>query len=182
MRFETGTPLAVGAAIGGILGKNLFSALQSLSEQPQRVGGYQAVCLAIITAATLLYALNRERIKRYHLRNILGCIGVGLVLGIMSSFLGIGGGPINLVVLYFFFSMETKEAAQNSLYCILISQFASLMTSLITWSVPDFHPAWLIGIILGGVGGGMVGRRINKNAYRLNTASHNIMNIGQKFF
>ena len=28
VKFETGTPLAIGAAIGGILGKNLFSILR----------------------------------------------------------------------------------------------------------------------------------------------------------
>ena len=40
-------------------------------------------------------------------------------LGIISSFLGIGGGPINLVVLFFFFSMPTKIAAENSLYRVI---------------------------------------------------------------
>ena len=85
----------------------------------------------------------------------------------MSSFLGIGGGPINLVVLYFFFSMETKEAAQNSLYIILISQITSLMTSIVTASVPQFHASWLTVMVLGGIGGGMVGRKLNK---KLNTA------------
>ena len=59
----------------------------------------------------------------------------------MSSFLGIGGGPINLVVLFYFFSMETKTAAQNSLYIILFSQITSLLTTLITHSVPEFTPA-----------------------------------------
>lgn len=162
VKFETGTPLAVGAAVGGILGKNLFSLLQNLSAQPQRVGGYQAVCLAVVTAATLLYTGNRKRIRTLHVHNVLVCAGVGLVLGVLSSFLGIGGGPINLVVLYFFFSMDTKEAAQNSLYCILISQAASLATSLVTGSVPAFHLSWLVGMVLGGIGGGMVGRRINQ--------------------
>lgn len=38
----------------------------------------------------------------------------GSVLGIFSSFLGIGGGPINLMILSFFFSMDTKTAAFNS--------------------------------------------------------------------
>ena len=46
---------------------------------------------------------------------------MSITLGILSSFLGIGGGPINLVVLFFFFSMDTKTAAQNSLYTILFS-------------------------------------------------------------
>lgn len=167
VKFQTGTPLAIGAAIGGILGKNMFSILQSMAAQPERVGGYQAVCLAIVTAATLLYILNKGRIKTMQVKNPLVCIAVGLTLGVMSSFLGIGGGPFNLVVLYFFFSMETKEAAQNSLYIILISQITSLLTSIVTASVPEFHVSWLIVMVLGGIAGGMAGRKLNK---RLNSA------------
>ena len=167
VKFETGTPLAIGAAIGGILGKNLFSLLRDMAAQPERVGGYQAVCLAIITAATLIYTLNKKKIKTMRVKSPVVCAVVGLALGIMSSFLGIGGGPINLVVLYFLFSTETKEAAQNSLYIILISQITSLLTSLVTASVPQFHVSWLIVMVLGGIGGGMMGRKINK---RLNTA------------
>ncbi len=162
VKFRTGTPLAIGAAIGGMLGKNLFSVLRDMAAEPERVGGYQAVCLAVITAATLVYTLCKKRIKTMQVQNPVVCIPVGLLLGIFSSFLGIGGGPINLVVLYFFFSMETKEAAQNSLYIILISQITSLFTSLVTASVPQFHMSWLVLMVLGGIGGGMVGRRLNK--------------------
>lgn len=160
--FKTGTPLAVGAAAGGILGKSLFSALRAMAAQPEAVGGYQAVCLGVITAATLIYTLNKRRIRTLRIKNVFLCVAVGLVLGVMSSFLGIGGGPINLVVLYFFFSMETKEAAQNSLYIILISQITSLLTTVLTGSVPDFEPVWLIVMVLGGIAGGMVGRKVNK--------------------
>lgn len=162
VKFQTGTPLAIGAALGGVLGKNLFSALQAMAARPERVGGYQAVCLAVVTAATLIYTLNKGKIPTLQVRGKGVCILVGLCLGVMSSFLGIGGGPINLVVLYFFFSMETKEAAQNSLYIILISQAASLLTSLVTASVPEFHVGWLVTMALGGIAGGMAGRKVNK--------------------
>lgn len=80
----------------------------------------------------------------------------------MSSFLGIGGGPINLVVLYYFFSMDTKTAAQNSLYIILFSQLASLAATLATGSVPEFAPPALVLMIAGGVLGGMAGRAVEK--------------------
>ena len=89
-------------------------------------------------------------------------VAIGLALGIMSSFLGIGGGPINLVVLYFFFSMDTKTAAANSLYIILFSQLASLITTLATRTVPPFHWPVLLVMVCGGVGGGVVGRALNK--------------------
>ena len=86
----------------------------------------------------------------------------GLLLGVMSSFLGIGGGPINLVVLYFFFSMDTKTAAANSLYIILFSQITSLVTTLVTGTVPEFQLISLVVMVAGGIGGGIVGRKINK--------------------
>lgn len=162
VRFQTGTPLAIGAAIGGMLGKNLFSLIQSATVQSDRVGGYQAVCLAVLTIATLIYTLNKQRIVTLQMKNIFFCSIVGLALGVMSSFLGIGGGPINLVVLHYFFSMDTKEAAQNSLYIILISQVASLFTSIVNTSVPTFEPMWLALMVTGGILGGIVGRSMNK--------------------
>ena len=80
----------------------------------------------------------------------------------MSSFLGIGGGPINLVVLYFFFSMDTKTAAANSLYIIFFSQLCSLLTTLCTGSVPDFRWPVLALMAAGGLGGGVLGRKLNR--------------------
>ena len=80
----------------------------------------------------------------------------------MSSFLGIGGGPINLVVLYFFFSMKTKQAAENSLYIIFFSQIASLCYSVLTRSVPEFDIWLLVLMALGGICGGICGRALNK--------------------
>ena len=87
---------------------------------------------------------------------------IGLLLGIISSFLGIGGGPINLKVLSFFFSMDTKVAAQNSLYIILFSQITNLLTTLVTGSVPPFEWSALVLMVAGGIGGGIVGRKLYK--------------------
>lgn len=87
---------------------------------------------------------------------------IGVILGILSSFLGIGGGPINLVVLFYFFSMDTKAAAQNSLYIILFSQITSLLHSLVTRTVPEFSIWLLVLMAAGGILGGMSGRSINK--------------------
>lgn len=159
---HTGTPLALGAAFGGILGKNLFSLLRELSAQPERVGGYQSVCLALVTLGTLAYTIFQPGIKTRWVEGRAACGVIGMVLGVMSSFLGIGGGPINLAVLYFFFSMSAKTAAQNSLYIILFSQTASLLTTFIARSVPLFEPPWLAVMVAGGILGGMAGRALNR--------------------
>ena len=160
--FRTATPLALGAAVGGVVGKQMFEGISGLFPNPDTVGAVQSICLAIITIGTFVYTLFKARIHGLHIRNPLFCVVIGLLLGIMSSFLGIGGGPINLVVLFFFFSMDTKTAAQNSLYIILFSQIASLLTTLATASVPEFTVPVLLLMVAGGIGGGMLGRIANK--------------------
>jgi len=160
--FKTGTPLAIGAALGGILGKSLFSLIQAISPQSERVGGYQSISLAIIVLVTLIYTLYSDRISTLKVKNVAVCLLIGTVLGILSSFLGIGGGPINLMLLYYFFSMTTKVAAQNSLYIILVSQVTSLLTTVVTHSVPECQLSWLIMMVAGGIAGGMAGRKLNK--------------------
>ena len=156
--LETGTPLA----LGGLVGNQLFGLVRGLSDNPDRVGAVQAACLAVITVGTLLYTRNKARIASYRVTNKGVCVLIGLALGCMSSFLGIGGGPINLVVLYFFFSMDTKTAAANSLYIIFFSQLCSLLTTLLTSSVPEFRWPVLVLMAAGGLGGGVLGRQLNR--------------------
>ena len=98
-----------------------------------------------------------------HIEKTFVCILIGLVLGILSAFLGIGGGPINLVVLFYFFSMPTKTAAENSLYIIFFSQLASLVLSFVNGEAFRTELPILLLMIAGGIGGGIAGRALNKN-------------------
>ena len=61
--FKTGTPLALGAALGGVFGKQLFTAVKEAASNPNVVGGVQAGCLAIVTIYTLAYTVNKTHIK-----------------------------------------------------------------------------------------------------------------------
>ena len=160
--MKTGTPLALGGAVGGILGKQLFSAVKALFANPNAVGAIQAACLALLTLGTFIYTVYKNRIRTKQIQSVAVCVGIGLALGLLSSFLGIGGGPFNLVILFYFFSMDTKTAAQNSLYIILFSQVTSLLTTLVTRTVPTFEWSALLLMITGGIGGGIVGRKINR--------------------
>ena len=161
VEMSTGTPLALGAALGGVVGKEMFSAVKNFFGGSSMVGGVQAVALGIITLGTLVYTVNKSRIRTHKATNKALCAVIGLLLGIMSSFLGIGGGPINLVVLGYCFGMDTKTAAANSLYIILFSQAASLIATLIS-GLPEFRVLALILMVAGGIGGGIVGRSLNK--------------------
>lgn len=162
VKAKTITPLAIGAALGGVLGKQLFGYIKALFEDPNRVGGIQAICLALITVGTLFYTVFKKKITPHEVQNAAAYAVIGLLLGIMSSFLGIGGGPINIVVLHFFFAMDSKTAAANSLYVIAISQFTALISTILTRTVPDFRILALIFMVGGGILGSMSGRAINK--------------------
>ena len=150
VKWRTATPLALGAAAGGLLGKELFQAVsRSFGEQ---AGAVQAACLIVMTVGTLIYTVEKNRIPTHQLTNGAVCALVGLVLGLASSFLG----------MFFFFSMGTKTAAQNSLYIILFSQAASLCSTLVTRAVPDVSIWLLVLMIICGIMGGFFGRKINK--------------------
>lgn len=159
---KTGFPLAVGAAAGGLIGKAMFAAvLQHFGDKAQ-AGRVQAAILLILTAGTLVYTLCKERIRTFHVTGVCTCILIGVFLGILSSFLGIGGGPVNLVILFFFFSMSTKAAAENSLYIILFSQITSLTVSVFTGNAAHIDGILLFLMSAGGICGGICGRAWNK--------------------
>ena len=156
------TPLAIGSAIGGIVGKLIFDIIKRSAGNDGVIGTVQSIIMIMLTLGVLIYVLNKSRIKTNDINNTFVCTFIGLTLGILSSFLGIGGGPINLVVLYFFFSMNTKTAALNSLYMIFFAQTTSLIFTIVSSSIPETDFITLAVMIASGVVGGYIGRKINK--------------------
>ncbi len=156
--------LALGAALGGVAGKLIFNAIKQGAGNESLVGLVQSVVLALVTIATFVYMLQcrRGKIRTLRLENPAVSALIGLILGLISAFLGIGGGPINLAVLSYFYSMDTKTAAANSLLIILLSQLASLIQTLATASVPEFNTLYLFAMVAGGVFGGFLGQTVNK--------------------
>ncbi|MGL4687686.1 MAG: sulfite exporter TauE/SafE family protein [Fusobacteriaceae bacterium] len=156
-----GTYLAIGASIGGLLGKQLFDWLKVYSGNSQVAGAAQSFTLAVVTIGVLIFTLKKSKIVPYNIKDMKASLIIGFFLGALSSFLGIGGGPINLMILYLFFGLNSKDAAINSIYIILFSQGISVIQSLFR-GVPDF--SWLVFIFMvsGGIIGGTVGPMISK--------------------
>lgn len=149
--------LAFGGAIGGVAGKGLFDQLRFVFDNDNIIGAFQAVILLVLTFGVVLYIRFRRYIKAYKVSSVSICIIIGFLLGIISSFLGIGGGPFNVVILYWVFSMDAKTAAKNSLFIILLSQIFSLITTLISRTVPEFEISILLLMMTGGILGGIIG-------------------------
>ena len=152
VKFAVTLPLA---------GKAVFQSIKSRAAE-NTVGLIQAAVLLLITLITFIYTLQKDKVHTLALENIPACLGVGILLGFFSSFLGIGGGPINLMVLSCFFSMGTKEAAVNSLFIILVSQVFSLIQTVLTGNVPEIEGMFLLLMTAGGILGGKAGSAINR--------------------
>ncbi len=101
-------------------------------------------------------------IKTRHLHNYVGCALVGGCLGAVSSFLGIGGGPINIAVLNYFFSSSPKVTAKRSIFIILLSQISSLVTVFLS-GVPEGVNYIALGLMaIGGCTGAVLGGKVSK--------------------
>lgn len=162
LNLKISTPLAFGAVVGGLLGKNLFEVLKTLFENHNLIVVTQNIFILVLTAMVFLYIVNKNSIKSLNITNRAVTILIGILLGLLSSFLGIGGGPINLAVLYFFFGMDAKIAAKNSLFIILFSQISSLVLSIFSRTIPPVNAISIIVMISGGVCGALIGKEISK--------------------
>ncbi len=165
-------PLAVGAALGGVCGKWLFNVMLQRTANGNAVGTVQAVALLVINIGVFAFTLAKPHIKAHTLSNRIHCTLIGLALGVVSSFLGIGGGPINIAVLYYCFSTSPKTTAINSLFVICLSQLANLCYTMVTRTVPAFDVTTLALMCGGGVigslcGGNLRARLSDKNMGRL---------------
>jgi len=153
--------LALGSALGGVIGKIIFNYIKEATGNINIIGLIQNSLMLFLMIFVMIYMINKSKIKTFYLTNKILCMIIGLGLGICSSFLGIGGGPINLVVLYFFFSLDAKNATYNSIFIILLSQMASIIFSFVSKSIPDLNIPMLIFMVMGGILGGLFGKTIS---------------------
>lgn len=162
VELRTSSFLAIGAAVGGVAGKYLFELVRGLFPGDQVVGATQSALLILMTVGVFFFVRLKARIRPLQVKNAAVCLAIGLGLGMLSSFLGIGGGPINIAVLYYFFAMDSKTCALNSIYVILVSQATSLVSTFVGGSVPSFDP-WLLCLMMaGGIAGGFIGGSISR--------------------
>ncbi len=148
--------LAIGAVFGGGLGK--ITLLNSGSE----IDFLQTIFLLLLNLSVLFYLVFKRRINTLNVKNPFFTLFLGFILGTIASFLGIGGGPINIAALHYFYTMPTKEIVKTSLLLIFLSQATSLIITFVTGSVPDVGVFYLLFMCLGGVLGAYLGKRITE--------------------
>lgn len=156
------TILALGGIIGGYVGKELFRLLRALFDSEAIAGIFQYVLLTILTSWVLYFTIRKQYFTPRQYKGFFITICIGVLLGGIASFLGIGGGPINIAVLYLLFAMDSKTAALNSIFIIFFSQATNVFSTIALHQVPQFDIPVLLLMIAGGVSGGFIGPWISK--------------------
>ncbi|WP_250277725.1 sulfite exporter TauE/SafE family protein [[Clostridium] colinum] len=163
--------LGLGASIGGILGKQIFGFFMKYFEN-SKIGLIQSILLFIINIFILGYMFVKNKLKSKNIKSKTITIILGTLLGIISSFLGIGGGPLNIAIIYYFYSLDAKQTTLFSLIIVFFSQLSSLILTIYT-GLPNFIYTNVIVMCFGGVFGALIGSKIAK---KMNN------NKTQKFF
>ena len=162
LNVRISTPLAIGAIIGGLAGKQIFELIRRHFGNPSSVEIVQSFILLIINILVFFYILCKNQIHTHRYNKISISLFSGILLGTISAFLGIGGGPYNIAVLSFLFSMDSKTAAKNSIYIIMFSQASSILLAVLSQTVPPFHWSMAVVMSAGGVGGALVGAALSR--------------------
>ncbi len=152
--------VSAGAVIGGICGASLFSYMLKIFDNTM-LKNIQGIILGILLVISVVY-INLKNAKSFKVKSPVGIMLVGLTLGFIASFLGVGGGPINVAFLVLFFSMTVKESAVYSVGIIFFSQLSKLITTGVTHSVPHIDIAAIIAAVACAVLGGIIGAKANK--------------------
>lgn len=156
--------VATGSVVGGIIGQKLMSFILSKDINIGLINNIQSIIIIILLISVFLYMRNKDNIKSYKINNILAIGLLGLFLGAISAFLGIGGGPINVAAFTILFSMTANEAARNSILVIFFSQGSKIISIAVTTWFSSYNLDMLPYMLVGGVLGGIIGYKINKAA------------------
>ncbi|OOB78243.1 MAG: hypothetical protein BEN18_01175 [Epulopiscium sp. Nuni2H_MBin001] len=155
-------PLSLGAVLGGFAGKYIFALCLQHASNEGMVKIAQSVVLALLMVFVLLFSVYKKKIKTFDVTSGIVCLAAGLGMGTISSFLGIGGGPINVPIIIILFSCNAKEAAIYSIFTIFLSQASTLGNTLFTVGFGAYDLSVVGYMIVGGISGGFLGDAINK--------------------
>ena len=178
--FRMGTVLLIGGLIGSALGVAVFNLLQRLGQIELVVQISYVVMLGFVGSTMLiesLRALRRTRrggrtTRRAHgwvhalpfkmkfrtsglYLSVIPPLVVGLLVGVLSAMMGVGGGFIMVPAMIYLLGMPTKVVIGTSLFQItFVTAFTTLMHA-ISYNTVDIMLAVLL--IVGGVTGAQIG-------------------------
>lgn len=154
--------LASGSLIGGSMGQKILTFIIASFPNGHMVITVQNLCLAVIILMVYMYMRIGEHRPTLSRHGIIPALLTGIILGTVSSFLGIGGGPVNVALIIFVFDWNIKAATYCSIITILFAQSSKLSSVLLSGVFLSHDLAMLPVMITGAVIGGWIGSDLNK--------------------
>ncbi|MCF7699392.1 sulfite exporter TauE/SafE family protein [Loktanella sp. M215] len=183
--LRMGSVLLIGGLIGSSLGLILFNYLKSLGQVDLLVSLFYVVFLGIIGALMLVESLNAilkarkpggaRKARRNHnwvhnlplkikfrvsglYISVIPPLLVGVLVGVLSAIMGVGGGFIMVPAMIYLLGMPTKVVIGTSLFQIIfVTAYTTMLHATTNYTV-DIMLALLL--IIGGVIGAQIGTRI----------------------
>ncbi|MFV0379534.1 MAG: sulfite exporter TauE/SafE family protein [Anaerorhabdus sp.] len=158
IHFQQVILISIGSFIGGIIGEYFFNSIMNNFSNIKLI---QSSLLTTILILTLIYTLKKKKIKSFKIKSSVVTFLLGIILGSVAVFLGIGGGPINIAIFSLFFSLPMKDAVIYSLTTIFFSQVSKLLQATISGSFSIVDPMLVLCICIAAILGGTIGTKIN---------------------
>lgn len=153
--------ISLGSILGGYLGDWLLNYFASDIPKNQLQIGQSTILL--FTLIFLLFYTQKKKKNSIELkRSRFNMFLLGLFLGSISIFLGIGGGPLNVSLLVIFFNYSMKQASVYSIATVFFSQITKVFTIIASQQYTQFDLSLIPWLILVGVVGGYYGTKINQ--------------------
>jgi hypothetical protein len=153
--------LAIGGMLGGIAGKYVFYAMTGTMDESMVLLIQSAILVILMTMI-----LFKRRFKRVCFENMLLIAFTGFALGLIASFLGIGGGPLNVAVLYTFLKLDIRKSAVGSTLIILLAQASKLTLVALDGGFAVCDSDMLYYMIAAGAAGGVIGSLLHRKMRR----------------
>ena len=146
--------LAVGSALGGVLGDLASVRFQSMIS-PDAARLLQNALLFTLTALPAIYFGTLSRTLRPLSLTRMTSFPTAIIVGLLASFLSFGAEPLTLMLYYLLLDAENDEGAFAALTISLCSMAGKLIVQLIRYRLrlPDANALlWLLpGAIIGAV-------------------------------
>ncbi|WP_172299043.1 sulfite exporter TauE/SafE family protein [Pseudoruegeria sp. HB172150] len=177
--FRMGYVLLAGGIVGSAAGVQIFALMRRLGQVDLLVNLFYVIFLGIIGALMLIEGLNALRksrkggtTRRKHTWSqglpmkmkfrtsglyisVIPPVLVGVMVGVLSAIMGVGGGFIMLPAMIYILGMPTKVVVGTSLFQIIFVAAFTTMMHAITNNTVDLLLALLL--LIGGVVGAQIG-------------------------
>lgn len=152
--------LSLGSVFGGVLGIIIFDlVLLKIGEDSLKLT--QSIILFGLMIIIYLYTIYKDRFPDYDVQNYAVLGGLGVLLGFVASFLGIGGGPINVMILMLVMALSAKQAAIHSIVIIFFAQLSKIIFIGFSGVLFTLEGSVVLIMIFGGLLGGYLGSKLS---------------------